>query len=45
MVFPFQLSYHQPRGMLRDNTPTAAYNAQYGSNFTVEEAIQNLGLE
>ena len=23
----------------------AAYNAQYGSNFTVEEAIQNLGLE
>ena len=23
----------------------AAYNAQYGSNFTVEEAIQNLGLD
>ena len=23
----------------------AAYNAQYGSNFTVKEAIQNLGLE
>ena len=23
----------------------AAYNAQYGSNFTVEEARENLGLE